>query len=160
MNYFITMRCYGTWLHGDARGSVDRFHNRYGEALIEPNPRLFKFRRRLMKSEPMLFNAARCFCVTEAIEGVAKHRDWTLLALKVLSNHVHVVVSTPDRVKPEKVMNDFKSWATRRLREQNLVGANAEVWEEHGSTQYLYTQQSIDAACHYVLHCQEEEPRA
>ncbi len=28
--YFITFRCYGTWLHGDRRGSVDRFHNIYG----------------------------------------------------------------------------------------------------------------------------------
>jgi hypothetical protein len=26
--YLITFRCYGTWLHGDSRGSVDRFHNR------------------------------------------------------------------------------------------------------------------------------------
>jgi hypothetical protein len=25
--YLITFRCYGTWLHGDERGSVDRFRN-------------------------------------------------------------------------------------------------------------------------------------
>jgi hypothetical protein len=25
----ITFRCYGTWLHGDQRGSIDRFHNAY-----------------------------------------------------------------------------------------------------------------------------------
>ena len=35
--YLITFRCYGTWLHGDGRGSVDRFHNRYGSPLIPPN---------------------------------------------------------------------------------------------------------------------------
>jgi hypothetical protein len=28
--YFFTFRAYGTWLHGDERGSVDRFHNQYG----------------------------------------------------------------------------------------------------------------------------------
>ncbi|MGH9840991.1 MAG: hypothetical protein ACREEM_19730 [Blastocatellia bacterium] len=27
--YLITFRCYGTWLHGDERGSVDRDHNIY-----------------------------------------------------------------------------------------------------------------------------------
>ena len=27
--YLITFRSYGTWLHGDKRGSVDRFHNHY-----------------------------------------------------------------------------------------------------------------------------------
>jgi hypothetical protein len=34
--YLITFRCHGTWLHGDERGSVDRFHNRYKSPCIEP----------------------------------------------------------------------------------------------------------------------------
>ena len=32
LGYLITFRGYGTWLHGDRRGSVDRFHNRFGTA--------------------------------------------------------------------------------------------------------------------------------
>ena len=35
--YLITFRSYGTWLHGDPRGSVDRFHNQYGEPVFPPN---------------------------------------------------------------------------------------------------------------------------
>src|SRR4029077_14507206 len=35
--YLITFRAHGTWLHGDRRGSVDRFHNRYGTPRIPPN---------------------------------------------------------------------------------------------------------------------------
>ncbi|MBI3940802.1 MAG: hypothetical protein HY315_08205 [Acidobacteria bacterium] len=27
--YLITIRCYGTWLHGEIRGSVTRFVNRF-----------------------------------------------------------------------------------------------------------------------------------
>ncbi len=27
--YLITFRSYGTWLHGDERGSVNRFRNQY-----------------------------------------------------------------------------------------------------------------------------------
>ena len=81
-----------------------------------------------------------------------------------MSNHVHVVVSA-DGVKPEKVMADFKAWATRRLREAEQVSSEALVWERHGSTRYLNTRDSLDAACHYVLNCQLEtdppnEPRA
>ncbi len=37
LGYLITFRAYGTWLHGDSRGSVDRFHNRYASPLIPPN---------------------------------------------------------------------------------------------------------------------------
>ena len=35
--YLITFRSYGTWLHGDERGSVDRFHNVYGTPRLPPN---------------------------------------------------------------------------------------------------------------------------
>jgi hypothetical protein len=35
--YLITFRSYGTWLHGDNRGSVDRFHNRFGEPYLPTN---------------------------------------------------------------------------------------------------------------------------
>jgi hypothetical protein len=27
--YLFTFRCHGTWLHGDERGAVDRFHNHF-----------------------------------------------------------------------------------------------------------------------------------
>jgi hypothetical protein len=38
--YLITFRCYGTWLHGDARGSVDPTHNVYGALKIAANQAL------------------------------------------------------------------------------------------------------------------------
>ena len=38
--YLITFRCYGTWLHGDERGSVDRKHNLYGTPKIPVSPSL------------------------------------------------------------------------------------------------------------------------
>jgi hypothetical protein len=36
--YLITFNTYGSWLHGDRRGSVDRFHNRYGTPRVGANP--------------------------------------------------------------------------------------------------------------------------
>jgi hypothetical protein len=36
--YFITFHTYGTWIHGDDRGSVDRHHNLYGTPMLPPDP--------------------------------------------------------------------------------------------------------------------------
>lgn len=36
--YFITLSCYGTWLHGDERGSVDKKHNVPGKPVLPPDP--------------------------------------------------------------------------------------------------------------------------
>src|SRR5688572_30293307 len=38
--YHITFRAYGTWLHGDSRGSVDRFHNRFGTPRLPRNEQM------------------------------------------------------------------------------------------------------------------------
>ena len=53
-------------------------------------------------------------------------------------------------------MNDFKAWATRRLREQKLALPTARIWEEHGSTRYLFTEEEFQRACHYVRDCQDD----
>jgi len=158
MNYFITFRTYGTWLHGDERGAVDQRHNQVGEPLLESHAGLRRYRRARLQSEPALLDEKCRACVETTIHEVADHRDWSVLALHVLVNHVHVVITTPDDVPPKKALNDFKSWATRRLREQELVPQGVRIWAEHGSTRYLNTAESVHAACHYVTHCQGNEP--
>jgi hypothetical protein len=35
--YLITFRCYGTWFHGNKRGSIDRFRNNYKSPYIAPD---------------------------------------------------------------------------------------------------------------------------
>jgi hypothetical protein len=51
--YLITFRAYGTWLHGDKRGSVNRFHNRFGTSLIAPNERWRKYNHSLLSHSPV-----------------------------------------------------------------------------------------------------------
>lgn len=51
MAYLVTFRAYGTWLHGDKRGSVDRFHNRFGTPRIAHNERWRKHNRSLLTGD-------------------------------------------------------------------------------------------------------------
>ena len=48
-DFCLFSRCYGTWLHGEQRGSIDRGHNRPGEPLLEPNPELRRYRIRQLR---------------------------------------------------------------------------------------------------------------
>jgi hypothetical protein len=65
--YLITFRAYGTWLHGDRRGSVDRFHNRFGTALIAPNERWRKYNHSLLAHSPVKLRSRQRALVKEAI---------------------------------------------------------------------------------------------
>jgi len=64
-----------------------------------------------------------------ALAAVAERcldRKWKLLAAHVRTNHVHVVVEA--EVRPERVMNDLKSFASRRLNELGFDGTNRKRW--------------------------------
>jgi len=56
--YLISFRTYGTWLHGDPRGSVDRrTHNKYGTPKIPPKLRLINAERSQLKHPPVKLDA-------------------------------------------------------------------------------------------------------
>ena len=150
--YLITFTTYGTWLHGDERASVDRRHNIPGTPYVDPDPRRLRYETTMRKHPPVMLGPDRRAVVHEAIAAVCERRDWTLHALNVRSNHVHVVVSAPQ--PPERVMNDFKSWATRGLVTAGLVRRGTAVWTRHGSTRYLWKPCDLVDACEYVCEHQ------
>lgn len=150
--YFISYHTYGTWLHGHEEGSVDRRHNVPGTPYIPKRPAWQAYERELMRGDSVVFSDAQRDVVRIAIEGVAEYRSWRIHALNVRTTHVHIVVAASN--KPERVMNDFKAWGTRRLAEAGLLGPGARVWARHGSTRYVNSEQSFAAACEYVLNMQ------
>lgn len=147
--YLITFTTYGTWLHGRDPGSVDREHNIPGTSLLAADPAMEAANRKRLRQEPYMLDEPRRTVVLRTIREVAAHRKWKLWAVHVRTNHVHVVVTADS--KPEKVMADFKAWASRRLREAFGESADRDRWTQHGSTRYLNTHASLDAAIAYVV---------
>src|SRR5690242_2884894 len=89
---FFTFRCYGTWLHGDERGSVDRHNNGYGSARVPSNSNWRKHNENLLLHPPVTLNAASRKSVEKAVRDLCEKRGWTLLAINVRTNHVHAVI--------------------------------------------------------------------
>lgn len=95
--YLITFRSYGTWLHGDQRGSVDRFHNHCGEPFLPRNDDWLRQDARLLKQPAVTLNPDQRLTVEHAIRETCEMRNWFLRAFNVRTNHVHIVVS--NRIK-------------------------------------------------------------
>ena len=152
LGYFITFRTYGSWLHGDDRGSVDQKHNTFGTPLRSPNPARATFERVHMKHEAVELTDSQRATVHDAIVGVCEYRKWTLHALNVRTNHVHIVVTCD--ATPEEAMNTFKAYATRALRIKGLIGTESKVWSHHGSTIYLFRPENMHEKIKYVLEGQ------
>jgi REP element-mobilizing transposase RayT len=154
--YFISFRTYGTWLHGDMRGSIDRFHNVYGSPYMPANAPLHNYKRQLLKAKPLVLNLIQRRAVEAAIQETCRIRKWSLLAINVRTNHVHVVV-TANR-KPELVLNAFKANATRKLREERLWSYPFSPWAFKGSKRRLWNEKSVERAINYVLYGQGDDP--
>ncbi len=147
--YFLTFHTYATWLHGEQEGSVDPKRNQHGTPFIAPNPKLLELKRGNSKDEPLVLTDNQRRSIANTLREVCEHRGWTLHAVNVRTTHVHAVVSGD--ASPERMMNDFKSYATRRMREASLVSADANVWSRHGSTPYLWKQEDIASAIQYTV---------
>ena len=152
--YLITFRCYGTWLHGDNRGSVDRFHNRYGTPQLPPNKQRESYNRRTLRRPPVTLDVSRRKAVAAAIRETCHKRQWRLWALNVRTNHVHTVVSA--RCDPERILNSFKACATRKMRQAGCWKDSGTPWVEGGSKRRLWTEQDLMDAIDYVLYEQGE----
>ncbi len=153
--YFISFRCYGYWLHGDDRGSVDRNNNIYGTPTLPPDEEKKHEMRLRMKRDPVELTVARRSAVETAIREACDIRGWVLKAINVRTNHVHSVV-TANR-KPELVMNAFKANATTMMINCSVWQRGLKPWSRHGSTRYLWNEKSVARAIDYVIHGQGGE---
>ena len=155
LGYLLTWTCYGTWLHGDERGSVDRDHNAPGMPFLPPNETRLMHAVRQMARRPVRLSTAARRVVDQTVRSHCGVRSWTLHALNVRTNHVHAVVSCD--IQPGRAMEQLKAWTTRRLRESGEADRNAPVWTEGGSRRWLWNAESLRRAIEYVNDHQGDE---
>jgi REP element-mobilizing transposase RayT len=148
LGYLITFRCYGTWLHGDERGSVDRHHRAFGSPGLEPSPLRQKHDRELLKQPPVRLNSRQRQVVKGVIRETCTVRRWQLWTTNVRTNHVHAVVTA--NKKPEAVLSALKANATREMREAGVWMNELSPWEFRGSKKYLWSEEQLADAIAYV----------
>jgi len=147
--YFLTWHTYGTWLPGHAQGSVDDEHCQFATPFVDPDPARVARNAGELVHPPVILDKLRRAAVHAATIEVGGHRQWKLLALHVRTTHVHAVVAAP--VAPEKVLNDFKAYATRRLRREQLAEAGLRLCATHGSTRYVWNDKQLAEVVDYVI---------
>jgi REP element-mobilizing transposase RayT len=154
LRYFITFSCYGARLHGDELGSVDRNHNVVGSRVLDANPQRVLAESQRMLQEPYVLDQASRAVVLASLQQHCSHRGWNLLAAHVRSTHVHVIVEA--EIRPERIMNEFKSYASRDLNRLRNDGPNRRRWARHGSMRWLWKDQDVQDAIQYVVEGQGE----
>jgi hypothetical protein len=152
--YFLTWTCYGSWLPGDGRGWVEK----PGE-FRPPDPDLEAAARRTMTEPPVRLDMEQRGLVERTIADHCRIRGWHLHAVNCRTQHVHVVVTAAGQ-PPDVVMDQFKAWCTRRLKEhaRGVGPVRLKWWTQGGSKRCLNDDESLAEATRYVLDCQDGPP--
>jgi REP element-mobilizing transposase RayT len=154
MRYFITFTCHGTHVHGDESDIVDQHHNVFGTPFAEASPQRRGMKLEQMDQGPYFMDQGRRAVVLDALQEVCLHRGWILLAAHVRTNHVHIVVEGD--IRPEMMLNTFKSYASRGLNRTGIDEPDRKRWARHGSTRWLFKDLDVQEAIRYFVSGQGE----
>jgi REP element-mobilizing transposase RayT len=159
--WLLTWTTYGTWLPGDPRGFVSRVpsvdpdaprikHNQPGTSFDCDMPELCRSARQQMLGAPIRLTKVQAWIVRDDLCESAVFREWRMFAVAVMANHVHVVVGVPGDPDPAKLLQVFKSYASRRLNRQFGKPIPGTWWTASGSRRKLPHEDAVRAAVAYV----------
>lgn len=134
----------------DERGSTNRFNNKYQTPHLEVNEIWENQNKAKLKSEDVALNARQRKIVEKTIREVCEFKDWALHAINVRTNHVHTVVSTGNH-SVDSALNAFKSYSTRKLKENDCWNFSHSPWSNKGSKRFLWNEKSLEIAIEYVV---------
>jgi REP element-mobilizing transposase RayT len=158
-HWLLTWTTYGTWLPGDQRGFVSEVNDGAGARVIHNVPgtpydadwdHLRHDSRNRLKCQPIRLRLKQAEVVLQQFHETASYRGWQLIAVAIMANHVHVVVGVPGDPNPERILGDFKSYASRALNQQYDRPESGTWWTESGSKRKLKDEIAILGAVAYA----------
>lgn len=120
--WFLTWRTYGTWLPGD-EGFVGyyrvpvgprRIDNVIGEVATGVKPALANYARLQLVAGPVFLTRPQAEVVLAQLHETAAYRRWTLDAVAILPNHVHLVLGVVGDPTPTSLLRDSRAIAAAR----------------------------------------------
>jgi REP element-mobilizing transposase RayT len=114
--------------------------------------KLQSWRESLTRCPPCHLDAPRRRVILDTLISVCAEETWTLYALHVRTNHIHVILDAPDPAA--RIVYLLKSRATKALRSAGLVSASQPVWADYRNVRRLATERALYRAIHYVLNGQ------
>ena len=159
--WLLTWTTYGTWLPGDGRGSITTIRdepsgewyrpNEYGTPVVPPSSGLEFLARGRMTGPPVRLNQEMAEMAAHQFQETARYRGWSIMALAIMANHVHVVLGTPGDPDPAQMLRDLKSYGARTLNKLYSRPQSGTWWTAGGSRRILKEDHSIMAAIEYVM---------
>jgi REP element-mobilizing transposase RayT len=134
--YHITFGTYGTRLHGDPRGTVDRSMNGPGEPIIGADRGWWELERGRLKYEPVILTAEQMGFVESVLPEICDRGGWQFHTGAGGPDHIHNLITAD--ADGEAVRKWLKRWLGEALSSEWKRPDGATWWAEGGSVKWVW----------------------
>src|SRR2546425_12343799 len=91
--YHVTFGTYGTRLHGDERGTVDRAMNKPGDPIIGADPGWWELERKKLRFDPVILRPDEMIYIESVVPSICTRGGWAHHIAAGGPDHVHVLLT-------------------------------------------------------------------
>jgi REP element-mobilizing transposase RayT len=146
--YHITFGSYGTRLHGDERGTIDRTMNKPGDPIVGRNEEWARMERALLKYPPVILSHEQRLAIELIVPDVCDRGGWVFSNVAARGDHVHVLLST--NRAPKAVRKWLKRWLGEELNERWTINEGKRWWVTGGSIKWVWKDWYLRNVYEYI----------
>jgi hypothetical protein len=148
LGYHITWGTYGTRLHGDHRGTVERGQTDYGAPVLGSDAFRWEKERARLKFPPVYLTPEQRRFVEATVPDLCIRGHWTFHVVAGGLDHVHVLLTS--EFDPETIRRLLKRWLGQAMSSRWLLTDGATWWAESGSIRWLMEPSYFKSVQGYV----------
>lgn len=148
--FHITISTFGTRLHGDPRGTVDRDHNAFGEPVLPTNVARQARERSLQQFPAVILLLEQCRYLEEVGADIATRGGWTLHTIAAAADHLHALISAD--AEGAVVRRLWKRWLSQALSQRWSLAPGAKWWADGGSVKWIWDDAYLRIASEYIAN--------
>ena len=148
LGYFLSWGTYGTRLHGDPRGTVDRSNTDRGDPVLGPDEERWEYERGKMRFPPVVLTREQRLFAESIIPEICQRGSWKYHTCAAAPDHVHVILTSEH--EPKTIRRILKRWLGQSMSERWALAEGATWWAESGSIKWLIDAPYFANATGYV----------
>jgi len=146
--YHITFGTYGTRLHGDPRGTVDRRRNEPEAPIVGRQDAWRRLEAGRLKHPPIVLNESQRRHAESVLPDICKRGGWACRRCACGPDHVHVLLSA--RTEGAAVRRRLKRWLGEALSARWPLPAGASWWADSGSVRWVWDEEYLRNVANYL----------
>jgi hypothetical protein len=149
--WHITWGAYATRLHGSARPTVDKQHNRRGELFVPRVAGRERYTQATLNFPAVILSEEQRVFIEAGLPPICERGGWTHRNCAAAPDHVHLLCDVPSAVHGEKVRRLVKRWLGQELSSRWPLPQGATWWAEEGSNVAIHDEAYLSNAFAYIF---------